>query len=76
MRIIKQFTALLALSLCIGVAPAQQRAQDQQVQDGIAVKPLSRARVLISAEQVEAQSSQQYLSMLTQARDQGALFPN
>lgn len=76
MRIIKQITALLALSLCIGVAPAQQRVEDQHVQDGIAVKPLSRARMLISPEQVEAQASQQYVAMLTQARDQGALYPN
>ena len=39
MRSFKQFAALLALSLCIGAAPAQQ--SDTVVQDGIAVKKLN-----------------------------------
>lgn len=86
MRSFKQLAALTALSLCIGVAPARQLAppesqqQGQVVQDGIAVKPLSRsrelARKLISPEQVEQQSAQQYVAMLTEARDQGALYPS
>ncbi|MFD2367472.1 M48 family metallopeptidase [Pseudoduganella sp. GCM10020061] len=84
MRTFKHAAALLALTLCIGSAPAQQRVEQVQqggqvVQDGIVVQPLSRTRSLakrlISPEQVEQQASQQYVAMLSQAKEQGALYP-
>lgn len=50
-------------------------SQGQVVQDGIAVRPLSRIRTMVPPEVVEEQSSQQYAAMVTQAREKGALFP-
>ncbi|HEY1044139.1 MAG TPA: M48 family metallopeptidase [Telluria sp.] len=73
MRSFKQLAALLALSLCMGVAPAQQ--SDTVVQDGIAVKKLNPFGRLISPEQVEQQAAQQYVAMMTEAQQKGALFP-
>lgn len=73
MRSFKQLAALLALSLCIGAAPAQQ--SDTVVQDGIAVKKLNPFGRLISPEQVEQQSAQQYVAMMSEAQQKGALFP-
>jgi predicted Zn-dependent protease len=74
MRSFKQLAALLALSLCIGAAPAQQ--SDTVVQDGIAVKKLNPFGRLISPEQVEQQSAQQYVAMMSEAQQKGALFPS
>ena len=74
MRSFKQFAALVALSLCIGAAPAQQ--SDTVVQDGIAVKKLNPFGRLISPEQVEQQSAQQYVAMMSEAQQKGALFPS
>lgn len=74
MRSFKQLAALIALSLCIGAAPAQQ--SDTVVQDGIAVKKLNPFGRLISPEQVEQQSAQQYVAMMSEAHQKGALFPS
>lgn len=51
------------------------QSQGQVVQDGIAVRPLSRIRTIVPPEVVEEQSAQQYAAMVTQARQKGALFP-
>lgn len=58
-------------------APAQEQAQSEpaQVQDGIAVKPLSKWRHLEPQAQVDEQAAQQYAGLLSQARDKGALVP-
>lgn len=74
MRSLKQIAVLVALSLCIGAAPAQQSST--VVQDGIAVKKLNPMGRLISPEQVEQQSSQQYVALLSQAQQKGALYPS
>jgi len=50
-------------------------AEQKQVQDGIAVTPLSRWRHLAPEEQVNAAAAQQYSSLLAQANEQGALVP-
>lgn len=62
-------------------APGQEPVRQQQgeagkvVQDGIEVRPMSRLRVLTSEKQVEAQSKQQYLALMQQAQQKGALVP-
>jgi predicted Zn-dependent protease len=56
--------------------------QDQVVQDGIAVKPLNRNRIgsvwrdiAAPEEAVNEQSAQQYLALMSKARQEGALVP-
>ncbi len=72
----KKIALVLALAACAGSAPAQQPAQSQAtVQDGIAVRPLSRARVFAPAEMVEAQSKQQYAALVQEAGQKGVLMP-
>jgi len=56
-----------------GLGPVHAGAQ--QVQDGIAVTPLSRWRYLAPEEQVNAAAAQQYASLLAQAQQKGALVP-
>lgn len=76
MTTLNKFMLALALATCAGATPAQQPVQGQTtVQDGIAVRPMSRARVLVSEEQLEAQSKQQYLALMQQASQKGALVP-
>ena len=60
-----------------GQQPVRQQADEKGkvVQDGIEVRPMSRLRVLTSEAQVEQQSRQQYLSMMQQAQQKGALVP-
>lgn len=74
----------LMLSLALGgiAAPAlaQDRSQAQQpvVQDGIVVKPLKRSiwRDIAAPEQtVEQQSAQQYVALMSAAREKGVLVP-
>ena len=65
----KRLALILSLCACFG-ASAQPI-----VQDGIEVKPLSKLRVIVSEEQMEQQSSQQYLGLLQQAQQKGALVP-
>jgi len=71
---------ILLLALCAAMqgAPAQERKQEQMVQDGIAVKPLKGgwARdILAPEERVNEQSAQQYLALMNQAQQKGALVP-
>ena len=74
--------AAILLALCAAMpltqVQARDQAQGQVVQDGIAVKPLKRSiwRDIAAPEQtVNEQSAQQYLALMTQARDKGVLVP-
>lgn len=64
---------VVVLALCAGFAPVQ--AQQAQVQDGIAVKPLSKWRYLEPQATVDQQASQQYAGLMAQAQQKGALVP-
>ncbi|TFW32119.1 M48 family metallopeptidase [Massilia horti] len=75
MNRLKRAIVLLTLCACVGAAPAQPQAQEQVVQDGIAVRPLSRWRVLAPETAINQQSAQQYKGLLEQAREKGALVP-
>ncbi|MES2760501.1 MAG: M48 family metallopeptidase [Pseudomonadota bacterium] len=72
--------ALCALAACDRAkeapAPESPQAEQTQVQDGIAVKPLSRWRHLEPEQAVDQQASQQYAGLLAQARQTGALIPD
>jgi Zn-dependent protease with chaperone function len=70
---IKRLAVLIALCASAGFAPAQ--AQQAQVQDGIAVKPLSKWRYLEPEASVDQQASQQYAGLMAQAQRKGALVP-
>jgi Zn-dependent protease with chaperone function len=75
---LKRLAVLLALCAGAGLAPAQQPqpAQGQvQVQDGIAVKPLSKWRYLQPEQVVDEQAAQQYAGLMAQAQQKGALVP-
>jgi len=67
-------TCLLALAMA-GASLGPVHAREQQVQDGIAVTPLSRWRHLAPEEQVNAAAAQQYAGLLAEANDKGALVP-
>ncbi|NIA56691.1 M48 family metallopeptidase [Massilia sp. TW-1] len=82
--------AAAVLALCASVCAPTHAAraqddrpnQDQVVQDGIAVKPLNRNRIgsvwrdIAAPEQVvNEQSAQQYLALMSKARQEGALVP-
>jgi predicted Zn-dependent protease len=73
----KRLAVLLTLCACVGVSPAKEppQQQGQVVQDGIAVRPLSRWRVLAPEEAINEQAAQQYNGLLAQARQKGALVP-
>jgi predicted Zn-dependent protease len=76
---LKHLAACLSLLAAVGtggMSPAL--AQDDRqttVQDGIKVEPLSRARVLVSEEQLNQASAQQYTQMMSQAQQKGVLLP-
>ncbi len=72
MNNIKKIVLAGVLSAYAGMAPAQNAAPTT-IQDGIAVRPMSRARVLVSEDQLEAQAKQQYLGMMQEANQKGAL---
>jgi predicted Zn-dependent protease len=72
MRRLRRHAFALAVA-CAGLGPAH--AEPKQVQDGIAVTPLSRWRYLAPEEQVNAAAAQQYASLLAQAQQKGALVP-
>ena len=77
---LKNIAAAVALAACAGLAAAQQPApqpvQGQvAVQDGIAVRPLSRMRHLAPEAVVEQQSKQQYLQLMQEAAQKGTLVP-
>jgi len=79
MNTLKKIALAVSLAACAGMAPAQQSAaqpaEQATVQDGIQVRPLSRLRVLAPEEVVESQSKQQYMAMMQQANQKGALVP-
>ncbi len=68
----KQLALLVSLCACVGATSAKEPVQ---VQDGIQVRPMSRFRMLASAEQMEAQALQQYTAMMSAAQQKGALVP-
>jgi predicted Zn-dependent protease len=72
MKNIKHLTLCLALFATLGTVQAEP---EKVVQDGIAVKPLSRVRVIVPEEELNAQAAQQYRAMLSQAQQKGALVP-
>jgi predicted Zn-dependent protease len=77
MNQLKRLAMLLALCACVGASPAKEppQQQGQVVQDGIAVRPLSRWRVLAPEEAINEQAAQQYNGLLEQARKKDALVP-
>jgi predicted Zn-dependent protease len=77
---LKQTAVLLALCTAVQAVPAQEqrRNHDQVVQDGIVVKPLKRSiwrDIAAPEETVNQQSAQQYLALMNQAQQKGALVP-
>jgi len=72
MKKLKHIALCAAMLASLGTLGTVQ-AQDKVVQDGIAVKPLSRVRVLVPEEQMNEAASQQYREMLSQAQQKGAL---
>jgi len=72
MNKLKHLAAAIAMLATLGTAHAQK---EQVVQDGIAVKPLSRVRVIVPEEQLNAQAAQQYQAMMSEAQQKGALVP-
>jgi predicted Zn-dependent protease len=75
MKRLKRLALLTTLCLCVAQVPAAPAQQPQVVQDGIAVRPLTKWSMVISEEQVDQQSAQQYAALLDQAREKGALVP-
>jgi predicted Zn-dependent protease len=71
---LKRLAVLLALCAGAGFAPAGE-PQQAQVQDGIAVKPLSKWRYLEPQAVVDQQAAQQYSGLMAQAQQKGALVP-
>jgi len=57
MKKLKHLTLCLALFASLGTVQAEP---EKVVQDGIAVKPLSRVRVIVPEEELNAQAAQQY----------------
>lgn len=86
-RLFKRGAAvLLALSAAthgaVASAAQDRPSQDQVVQDGIAVKPLNRNRIgsvwrdiAAPEEAINQQSAQQYLALMSKAKQEGALVP-
>lgn len=83
MNSIKKIVIAVSLAATAGLAPAQDQRQQYPssnqnqtvVQDGIQVRPMSRFRKLAPKEQIEAQSRQQYMQLVQQAAQKGALVP-
>ena len=69
---LKRLAVLLALCAGAGFAPAAEQ-QQAQVQDGIAVQPLSKWRYLQPETVVDQQAAQQYSALMAQAQQKGAL---
>jgi predicted Zn-dependent protease len=76
MKPLKHGLALIVLSACMGVAPAQQPATSSHAADGIPVTRLSRLRVLSDEQAVNQQSKLQYDALLKQADQKNALLPD
>jgi Zn-dependent protease with chaperone function len=78
MNKIKRLAILLSMSACLGAAPAYAEQKGQVVQDGIAVKPLKSSiwRDIAAPEaRMDQESAQQYLALMSQAKQKGALVP-
>jgi Zn-dependent protease with chaperone function len=73
MKMFQRGLAILSMAACMAGAPVA--AQQQVVQDGIAVKPLSNFRYLAPKAEFEQQSALQYQQLLQKASAAGALFP-
>ncbi len=76
----KFFKPAVVLTLCAAMqaVPAQERRQEQVVQDGIAVKPLKGGwlRDALAPEgEMDKAAAQQYAAMMGQARQKGVLVP-
>jgi len=68
--------ALLSTCTAMPVMPAMaQNDRQTTVQDGIEVRPLFRFRNLVSEEQLNEASAQQYAQLLGQAQQKGVLLP-
>jgi predicted Zn-dependent protease len=77
MKTLTRFAACSALATSLALMPltAAHAQKEQVVQDGIAVKPLSRLRVIVPEEQLNEAAAQQYQQMMAQAQQKGALVP-
>ena len=73
MHALKKLVIAVTLATCAGTGFAQQN--QTVVQDGIQVRKMSEFRRLAPKEQVEAQSKQQYMQLVQQAGQKGALAP-
>jgi predicted Zn-dependent protease len=73
MKHLKFNTVLLALAISAAGLPAIAAAP---AQDGIPVESMSRFRGLADADQFDQQSKQQYLQMMGEAQQKGALAPD
>ncbi|UVW29358.1 M48 family metallopeptidase [Massilia sp. H6] len=73
MKKLKQLAVCLSLIATVGSPMAQDHATE--VQDGIQVTPLSRARVLIPEAQLDEAAAQQYAQMMGEAQQKGVLVP-
>ena len=75
----KRLAALAALCAfvagCERAAEAPHAPESAQVQDGIAVKPLSKWRYLQPSTVVDEQAAQEYSGLMAQAQQKGALVP-
>ncbi|MFK3741197.1 M48 family metallopeptidase [Massilia sp. TN1-12] len=81
-KLIRVKHAALLLALCGTLQTTPAFAQDQVVQDGIAVKPIERDglrgrwRDFTAPEKaINEQSAQQYTALVSQAREKGVLVP-
>jgi predicted Zn-dependent protease len=74
MNRLKRVAVLVTLCASVASVPAAPREQ-QVVQDGIAVRPLTRWSMVIPEEEVNRQAAQQYVALLGQAREKGGLVP-
>jgi len=76
---LKHLAACLSLFAAVGTVGLDQAvAQDNRqttVQDGIQVRPLFRYRGLVSEEQLNEASAQQYAQLMGQAQQKGVLLP-
>jgi predicted Zn-dependent protease len=76
---IKHLAASLSLLAAFGTAgvgeAVAQDGRNTTVQDGIEVRPLSRLRNFIPAEQLNEAAAQQYTQMMSQAQQKGVLLP-
>jgi predicted Zn-dependent protease len=78
MNQLKKIAVAMSLAACMAAAPAQQPLPQPiqgkvTVQDGIEVRSLSRFRHLAPEAMVEQQSKQQYVQLMQQAQQKGAL---